>query len=85
MSKQQTKPVRDAFHSLLSVAGSRRHGPSARRLGTPLCLERLEERTLLSTFTVTDNSDNANDPGSIRFAIDHLSADGNNTISFAPP
>ena len=45
-------------------------------------LEPLEQRTLLSTFTVTDNSDNPTDPGSLRYAI--LNAPGGTTINFAP-
>jgi hypothetical protein len=44
-------------------------------------LELLEERTLLSTWTVTDNSDNPTDPGSLRYAI--LDEPSGTTINFA--
>jgi hypothetical protein len=45
-------------------------------------LEPLEERRLLSTFAVTDNSDDPADTNSLRFALNHLAA-GGNTIDFA--
>src|SRR5947209_3746839 len=48
------------------------------------CLECLEDRiTPATAFTVTDNSDNPADPGSLRYAINNLTA-GANSITFAP-
>ena len=44
-------------------------------------LEPLEDRWLPSTFTVLDNSDNAADANSFRYALNHLSA-GSNAINF---
>ncbi len=44
-------------------------------------LQLLEDRTLLSTFTVTDNSDSSTDKGSLRYAILH--EPGGTTIDFA--
>ncbi len=55
-------------------------GASSRRL--PI-LEGLEARQLLSTFTVTDTSDNPSDTGSLRYAINQANADNQaNTIEF---
>jgi hypothetical protein len=45
-------------------------------------LQGLEERTLLSTWTVTNNRDNPTDSGSLRYAILH--APSGTTIDFAP-
>jgi hypothetical protein len=42
----------------------------------------LEQRTLLSTWTVTDNSDSPTDTGSLRHAI--LNAPSGSTVEFAP-
>ena len=45
----------------------------------------LEDRQLLSTFTVTDTSDNPSDTGSLRHAIDQANANNQaNTINFGP-
>ncbi len=45
----------------------------------------LEDRQLLSTFTVTDTSDNPSDTGSLRYAIDQANANNQaNTINFGP-
>ena len=44
--------------------------------------DHLEERTLLSTWTVTDNSDSPTDTGSLRYAI--LNEPSGTTINFAP-
>jgi hypothetical protein len=59
---------------------SRRGSPSPRRSTRPR-LEVLEVRALLSIFTVTDNSDDPKDTGSLRWAVDNVA---NNTIRFAP-
>ena len=75
--------VRGISRSRRSQIGYGRRAISRRRHLAQPGLERLEERTLLSTFTVKDNSDDASDMGSIRFAINHLSTDGNNTINFS--
>src|SRR5262245_61305460 len=71
------------FGSLVSVFSSRQHGRRA-RLRSSLCLEFLEERAVPATFMVTNNSDSVTDTGSLRFAINHLSAGQSNTINFAP-
>ena len=42
----------------------------------------LEERRLLSTYVVRDNSDNPTDPGSLRYGVDHEAS--GTTIEFAP-
>src|SRR5262245_6917073 len=55
------------------------HKPATRRRPR---LEVLEQRTLLSIWTVTDNSDDPQDKGSLRYAIDN--APGGTTINFAP-
>ena len=48
-------------------------------------VQALEDRQLLSTFTVTDTSDNPSDTGSLRYAIDQANADHQaNTINFGP-
>ena len=45
----------------------------------------MEDRQLLSTFTVTDTSDNPSDTGSLRHAIDQANANNQaNTINFGP-
>ncbi len=44
-------------------------------------LEMLENRTLLSTWVVTDNSDNLNDPGSLLYAVQN--APSGSIITFA--
>jgi hypothetical protein len=65
-------------------SGSRTDGwrsPSRRRATRPR-LEFLEGRTLLSVWTVTDNTDNPNDTASLRYAIDN-EPDGT-IIRFAP-
>ena len=59
----------------------RRNDAAQRRSARPR-LELLEGRTLLSTWTVTDNSDNPTDPGSLRYAI--LNEPDGTTINFAP-
>jgi predicted outer membrane repeat protein len=51
-----------------------------RRVARPR-IEPLEERTLLSTWTVTDNSDSPTDTGSLRYAI--LNEPAGTTINFA--
>jgi hypothetical protein len=58
----------------------RRNDGARRRLPRP-AFDRLEERTLLSTWTVTDNSDNPTDTGSLRYAI--LNEPDGTTINFA--
>ena len=63
------------------VGRPRRNDAARRRLPRP-SFDRLEERTLLSTWTVTDNSDNPTDTGSLRYAI--LSEPSGTTITFAP-
>ena len=78
-----TSPQCGIWRSRLSRTGHGRRSISGQLNRARLRLEPLEERTLLSTFTVTDNTDNGNDPGSIRYAIAYLSAGGSNTISFA--
>lgn len=55
-----------------------------KRTARPRQVERLEERVLLSTFTVTDVLDDGN-PGSLRWAINQVNADkakGVDTIDF---
>ena len=42
----------------------------------------LEDRQLLSTFTVTDTSDNPSDTGSLRYAINQANANRGQTINF---
>ena len=59
----------------------RRRGPRAPRVRRTPRLEPLEERTLLSVWTVTDNSDNPTDTGSLRYAINN--APSGTTIEFA--
>ena len=59
----------------------RRNDAPRRRLPRP-GFDRLEERTLLSTWTVTNNSDNPTDTGSLRYAI--LNEPSGTTINFAP-
>ncbi len=62
------------------VARRRRTHNRRRHVLSPR-LQLLEDRTLLSTFTVTDNSDNPTDPGSLRYAILHEPS--GTTINFA--
>ncbi len=62
------------------VGRPRRNDAARRRLPRP-SFDRLEERTLLSTWTVTDNSDNPTDIGSLRYAIQ--SEPSGTTITFA--
>jgi hypothetical protein len=57
-----------------------RRSPSRRRAARPR-LEVLEGRALLSVWTVTDNSDDPNDTGSLRYALKNV-PDGT-TIEFA--
>jgi hypothetical protein len=63
------------------IRHGRRNLFGTRRSARPR-LERLEGRTLLSTWTVTDNSDSPTDPGSLRYAI--RNAPSGTTIDFAP-
>ena len=49
-----------------------------------LSIEHLEERTLLTAFTVSTTGDSAIDPTTLRYALTNLSA-GSNTITFAIP
>ncbi len=79
-----TSPQYGIWRSRLSRTGQGRRSISGQLNRARPRLEPLEERTLLSTFMVTDNSDNPSDTESIRYAIDQLSAAGSNTISFAP-
>ena len=58
----------------------RRTTSGVRRSSRPM-LEFLEERTLLSTFTVTDNSDVPTDMGSLRYNV--INDPGGSTIDFA--
>src|SRR5262245_24099581 len=71
-----------------SLRGSRRPGSAPRRKSTGLRVERLEERQLLATFTVTNTGDlNPNGtvvPGSLRDAINQANtAPGADTIAFS--
>ncbi|MFI5458140.1 MAG: beta strand repeat-containing protein, partial [Isosphaerales bacterium] len=63
------------------IRNDRRSTSWGRRSSRPR-LEYLEERTLLSTWTVTDKSDNPLDAGSLRFAV--INEPGGTTINFAP-
>jgi hypothetical protein len=63
------------------VGRSRRNNAARGRRPRP-GFDRLEERTLLSTWTVTDNSDNPTDTGSLRYAIQ--SEPSGTMITFAP-
>ena len=69
--------------ALPSRRGPRNRRSTARRF----CIEPLESRRLLATFTVTDTSDNANDTSSLRYAItqSNLTGPGPNTIDFKIP
>lgn len=85
MSKTNRRPRlkhgwKSWFHSLF--APPRAAGGSPRRLH----LESLESRWVRSSFAVTDNSDNAGDPNSLRYAIENLavgSSASTNTITIA--
>ena len=72
---------------LLRWAHPRRGSRRRRRTNALLMVERMEERTLLSTFTVTNTSDSGD--GSLRQAILNANADTGNTatdtIDFAIP
>ncbi|HVX09977.1 MAG TPA: DUF4214 domain-containing protein [Pirellulales bacterium] len=59
-------------------AGRRAPARHARRVVHPL--ENLEERLVLATLTVTDNTDNPDDTGSLRYAINHFAS--GDTIQF---
>jgi predicted outer membrane repeat protein len=61
---------------------TRAHTGRRRRQSARPRFDRLEERTLLSTWTVTDSSDNPTDTGSLRYAI--LNEPSGTTINFAP-
>jgi hypothetical protein len=52
-----------------------------RRAVARLCLEVLEDRTVPSTFTVTNTSDDANQVGSLRWAINQVNADSADTAA----
>ena len=71
--------------SFSSRAGRRQRGEFRNRRAF-LLTESLEERVVLSSFTVTDNSDLVTDSGSLRYAITHVdaSADDSNTITINP-
>ena len=56
-------------------------GPTHSTRAASARLEALEERTLLSVWTVTDNSDSPTDTGSLRYAINN--APSGSTIEFA--
>ena len=61
------------------IGSARRKFFGRRRLARPR-LERLEERTLLSAWLVTDDSDSPTDTGSLRYAIQ--TAPSGTTIEF---
>src|SRR5690349_5710199 len=84
MSQKKATSAATILRSLAGGPGCRRHGKPARRPRRALGLERLEDRLLLANFTVTNNSDNPLDTGSLRFAVNHLSAGQSNQIHFAP-
>src|SRR5947209_1219275 len=71
-----TSLVRRLFHPTPPIC-ARRQQPGLRPR-----LEPLEGRWLPSNFTITDGSDDPTDTGSLRFALNNLSA-GSNTIHFA--
>ena len=77
-----TSPRYGIWRSRLSRMGHGRRRISGQLSRARPGLERLEERTLLSTFTVTDNSDDPADKGSLRYAI--LNAPSGSIINFAP-
>src|SRR5437773_1063486 len=55
---------------------------SPRRAPFKPALHILEDRTVLSTFTVSSTSDSIADPGSLRYAVTH--ADDGDLIGFSP-
>ena len=63
------------FRSFLRWSGRAFQAANPRRTQRHPRLEWLEDRTLLSVFTVTDTSDSASDPGSLRATIDAVNAD----------
>jgi trimeric autotransporter adhesin len=96
-------PVNDpadtsAAHTLLKLrhpsSAGHRHGPEPstrprKRIGERLMLEALEQRTLLSSYTVTSNGDSATTAGTLRYAITQIDESGSSTnlnaISFDLP
>jgi hypothetical protein len=79
-SEQETRTMRSSQHDHDSRIRRRtaHRAPALRRRGFRPRLEGLEERTLLSTVTVTNNDDSG--PGSLRAAI---AATSGETINFA--
>ena len=78
-----SSPQYGIWRSRLSRTGHGRRSISGQRTGCDSGSNGWKN-ALLSSFLVTDNSDNPSDTVSIRYAIDNLSAAGSNTISFAP-
>jgi hypothetical protein len=76
------KQSRNVVRWLQELVGASRDRQRRPRGGVRLGLECLEDRWVPSTFTVTDNSDDGSDPGSLRYALSNLAA-GGNTINFA--
>src|SRR5215831_6913258 len=64
--------------------------PAGRRAGTRRrsrwqpTIEFLEDRLVPAHFTVTNTSDNINDPGSIRYDFAHLDHGALNSVDFDP-
>jgi hypothetical protein len=78
--------LKHSFALNSSLQGSRRRRGRRRNAGgwhhaRPLT-EVLEDRTLLSTFTVMDTSDDPSDPGSLRYGVD--TEPSGTIINFAP-
>jgi hypothetical protein len=64
-------------------SAGKRHKGKQRGAARKPSLETLEDRLAPASFVVSDTTDNANDSGSIRFAINHLDSSPN-TITFSP-
>src|SRR5262249_6363099 len=75
-------PGRDIMQLTRAQTGRPRRNDAPRRHLARPRFDRLEDRTMLSSWTVTDNSDNPTDPGSLRYAI--LNEPDGTTINFAP-
>jgi len=63
------------------AALTREAGRRGRRRHLPV-LERLDDRTLLSTFTVADLSGDPTDPESLPYAVDQANSAPGSTILF---
>src|SRR5262249_48701818 len=73
---------RDIMQLTRAQTGRRRRNDASRRHLARPRFERLEGRTMLSTWMVTDNSDDPTDTGSLRYAINN--APDGTTINFEP-